>query len=138
MLAPDAVARLFFADREADFRPLLYEVGDERGGAHDRTLEARGGVRALARDVRDFARGDERVERDVDSPLVLGVELADDEAARTRRRLPVNVAHVVVRLILAQRVQVVSRAAPLRFELPRVNRQKMKLVARAQGLRRPL
>src|SRR5205085_6129059 len=78
VFAPDAVARLFLADGEADFRLLLYEVCDERGRLHDGALEARDRLRAFSRCARAFscrvrarnARANacfnERVERDMD------------------------------------------------------------------------
>ena len=126
VFAPDAVARLALAVAQADFGALLDEVRDERGGLGHGALEAQERLRAVL---------DEGVEDDVDAALVLGRELAHDEAALARGRLPVDVAHVVVRLVLAQGVQVVPRAAPLRFELAGVDGQQVQLVAQALGLR---
>ena len=108
-LRPAAARRHLHAARvEPDLAAPREEQERLPRAARDRALEAREG-RRVGRDRQRV------VDREEEHAVPLGLALAHDPAAHPRRLLPVQVARIVARRELAQRADVGSAAARLRW-----------------------
>src|SRR2546423_2531979 len=129
MLAPDTVAPCFLTEHQSHFGAFVYEVRQERRGERDAALKASGKI------LRVRLAHHLCIECDGDAALVFGGELANGEATRARRRLPVDVTQIVLLLVVTQREKIVPRPASDGGEASGVHRQQVQFVADCLRLR---
>src|SRR5688572_23435530 len=117
---------------ETNFGLFLCEMRQQRrGNAHRllKTLRPYGVVAHLLGlelfpqcELLTLVRRDILVQKDRHLLVILGRKLADDQMPCTGRRLPVDAAKIVVRLIVAKCEQILTRTAFCGDDLPRLER----------------